>query len=411
MSPSLSSNKTPGPVQVPPAGTAVEPQSNGNPVPTLFQPLKIRGVTFQNRIFLSPLCQYSANDGFVSPWHLAHLGGIFTRGPGLSIIEATGVQPQGRISPWCVGLWSDDHIAGLAEITSFAHSQGQKIGIQLAHAGRKASTLPPWASSIVADENNEGWPDDVWGPSAIPFHSSYAQPKELTKEGIKKVVEDWASAARRSIEAGFDVIEIHGAHGYLLHEFMSPVSNKRTDEYGGSFENRIRLVVEVVDAVRAAIPESTPLFVRVSGTDWLEEVAPNEPSWNSEETVKLAQVLAEHGVDLLDVSSGGNDPRQKIQGGPGYQVRFAGAVKSAVGSNLLVSAVGGLADGTLAQKVLDDGHADIIFVGRMFQKNPGQVWTMADQIGVEIENAKQIGWGFKGRAAKALGGVPKANKL
>ncbi|KAJ2934149.1 hypothetical protein H1R20_g2902, partial [Candolleomyces eurysporus] len=408
MSPSLHSYKTP--VQVPPAGTVVEHKSSGNPVPTLFQPLTIRGVTFQNRIFLSPLCQYSADDGFVNHWHLAHLGGVFTRGPGLSMVEATGVQPQGRITPWDVGLWSDDHIAGLAEIAQFAHSQNQKIGIQLAHAGRKASTLPPFATSVLADKDVGGWPDDVWAPSAIPFESSYPQPKELTKAGIKKVVEDWASAAKRAITAGFDVIEVHAAHGFLLHEFLSPVSNKRTDEYGGNFENRIRLVVEVVDAVRASIPESTPLFVRVSGTDWLEEVAPNEPSWTSEETVKLAQVLSAHGVDLLDVSSGGSDPRQKISGGPGYQVRFAAAVKSAVGSQLLVSAVGGLAEGSLAQKVLDDGHADVILVGRMFQKNPGQVWAMADQIGVEIEAAKQIGWGFKGRGAKALGGAPKVSK-
>ena len=178
------------------------------------------------------------------------------------MVEATSVSPQGRITPWDVGLWSDDHIAGLAEITQFAHSQNQKIGIQLAHAGRKASTLPPWATGVLADKDNEGWPDDVWAPSAIPFHSSYAQPKELTKEGIKKIIEDWASAAKRSIEAGFDVIEIHSAHGYLLHEFLSPVSNKRTDEYGGSFENRIRLTLEIVDSVRAVIPPTMPLFLR-----------------------------------------------------------------------------------------------------------------------------------------------------
>jgi 2,4-dienoyl-CoA reductase-like NADH-dependent reductase (Old Yellow Enzyme family) len=178
------------------------------------------------------------------------------------MVEATSVSPQGRITPWDVGLWSDDHIAGLAEITQFAHSQNQKIGIQLAHAGRKASTLPPWVNSILADRDVGGWPDDVWASSAIPFDSSHAQPKELTKEGIKKVIEDWISAAKRAITAGFDVIEIHGAHGFLLHGFMSPVSNKRTDEYGGGFENRIRLLVEVVDAIRAAIPDSTPLFVR-----------------------------------------------------------------------------------------------------------------------------------------------------
>ncbi|KAG2008345.1 NADH:flavin oxidoreductase/NADH oxidase [Coprinopsis cinerea AmutBmut pab1-1] len=392
------------PYQDIPSGTAVVPQPDGKPVPTLFQPLTIRGVTFQNRIFLSPLCQYSAKDGVAQPWHTAHLGGIFTRGPGLTIVEATAVQPQGRISPWDLGLWSDEQIKPLADIVEFAHTQNQKIGIQLAHAGRKASTLPPWSEgAILASAEASGWPDDVWGPSEIPFHPAFAKPKALTREGIKKIVEDWASAAKRAVQAGFDVIEIHSAHGYLLHEFLSPVSNKRTDEYGGSFENRTRLLVEVVDAVRAVIPETMPLFVRVSGTEWLEEVLPEEPSWRSEDTVRLAGILADHGVDLLDVSSGGNDPRQKIKSGTAYQAPFAGAVKQALGSKLFVSAVGGLYDGNVAQGILDKGWADAIFVGRMFQKNPGVVWAMADDLDVDITAAKQIGWGFKGRGKKALG--------
>lgn len=392
------------PLQDPPAGTAVVPQPDGKPIPKLFQPLTIRGVTFQNRIFVSPMCQYSAKNGIVSPWHLAHLGGIFTRGPGLTVIEATAVVPEGRISPEDVGIWSDDHIKPLASIVEFAHSQNQKIAVQIAHAGRKASTLPPWKSGpVLAVKEADGWPDDVWGPSTTPFAKSYAAPKELTKEGIKRVVKAFADAARRSIAAGFDVIEIHNAHGYLLQSFLSPVSNKRTDEYGGSFENRTRLTLEVVDAVRAAIPASTPLFLRVSATDWLEESAPNEASWRTEDTVRLAHLLAAHGVDLLDVSTGGNDPRQRIKSGPGYQVPFASAVKKSVGSSLFVGAVGALHDATVARDVLENGDADVVFVGRQFQKNPGQVWEMADRLGVEIHVANQIGWGFKGRGAKALG--------
>ncbi|TEB34328.1 FMN-linked oxidoreductase [Coprinellus micaceus] len=394
------------PYQSPPAGTIVE----GQEVPKLFQPLTIRGVTFPNRILLSPLCQYSAKDGFVTPWHMAHLGGIISRGPGLAVIEATAVQPRGRISPWDVGLWSDEHIAGLAEICTFAKAQNQKIAIQLAHAGRKASNLPPWAKSPLAVEEVGGWPEDVYGPSAIPFHDTYAKPKELTVELIKEIVKDFASAAERAVKAGFDVIEIHNAHGYLLHSFVSPASNKRTDDYGGSFENRTRLTLEVVDAIRAVIPDTMPLLLRISGSDWLEEVAPNEESWRTEDTVRLAGVLAERGVDLLDVSSGGNDMRQKItQPGPAYQVSFASAVKKAHQDKILVGSVGRLADGKVAEKVLQDGDADVIFVGRMFQKNPGQVWAMAEDLEVDIHAAKQIGWGFKGRNAKFFGGNP-ANK-
>ncbi|KAF6764259.1 NADH:flavin oxidoreductase/NADH oxidase [Ephemerocybe angulata] len=393
------------PIQDPPAGTAVVPQPSGKDVPTLFQPLTIRGVTFQNRIFLSPLCQYSAKDGFVSPWHMAHLGGIFTRGPGLSVIEATAVQPNGRITPWDVGIWSDEHIAGLKQITDFAHSQNQKIAIQLAHAGRKSSCMQPWAKSVIAYEEVGGWPNNVVGPSPIPFNETYPQPKELTEEGIKQMVKDWASAAERAVKAGFDVIEIHNAHGYLLSSFVSPASNKRTDNYGGSFENRVRLTLEIIDAVRAVIPETMPVFLRITATDWLEEVAPEEPSWTSEDTVKLAGLIAERGVDLLDVSSGGNDPRQKITNpGPGYQVRFASAAKKAHGSKILVGCVGRLANGVDAQKVLDNGDSDVIFVGRMFQKNPGQVWAMADDLDVDILAARQMHWGFKGRGSKAFGG-------
>lgn len=398
------------PYQVIPAGTALNPQPSGNPIPKLFQPVKIRGVEFQNRIFVSPMCQYSAEDGHITPWHTAHLGGILTRGPGLTMIEATGVLPEGRITGDDTGIWSDAHIQTYASLTQFAHSQNQKIAIQLAHAGWKASTFPPWVSgptpSPIAQRNptERGWPEDVVGPTAKPFTETYPKPKELTKEGIKKVVDAFKDAAVRSVKAGFDVIEIHAAHGYLLSSFLSPNVNTRTDEYGGpSFENRIRFLLEVVDVVRSVIPETMPLFVRMSGTEWLEEVAPTEASWRKEDTARLAPILAEHGVDLLDVSTGGLDARQRIISGEAYQVPFAEAAKKAVGDKMLVGAVGSLGDGKVAQKVLENGQADVVFVGRQFQKNPGLVWAMADELRVEIHNGKQIGWGFMSRGRRGLG--------
>ncbi|KAG5732248.1 putative NADPH dehydrogenase C23G7.10c [Termitomyces sp. T112] len=391
------------PAQDPPSGTALDPQPSGKSIPKLFQPLKIRELEFHNRIFLSPLCQYSAENGKLTPWHKAHLGGIYTRGPGLSIVEATAVTPEGRITPEDSGLWSDEHIPPLAEIVEFAHSQGQKIGIQLAHAGRKASTIAPWISGDpTASTEAGGWPDDVWGPSAIAYSDQYPNPKALTKEGIKRVVDAYVAATKRALKAGFDLVEIHNAHGYLLQSFLSPISNKRTDEYGGSFENRIRLTLEVVDAVRAVIPDSMPLFLRISATDWLEEVMPDEPSWRSEDTARLAPILHAHGVDFLDVSGGGNHPEQKIKGGPAYQAPFAHDVKKALDSSskLVVGSVGAITDGHTAQSVLDKGQADVILVGRNFIKNPGTVWAFAEDLGVEIKTANQIGWGFKGRRNK-----------
>ncbi|KZT66250.1 FMN-linked oxidoreductase [Daedalea quercina L-15889] len=396
------------PAQYPPAGTALDPQPNGKPIPTLFKPLKIRGVEFQNRIFLSPLCQYSSENGKPTPWQFAHLGGIFTRGPGLTIVEATSVVPEGRITPQDAGIWNDEQTEAWREIVQFAHAQNQKIGIQLAHAGRKASTVAPWIhSGISAPVRDGGWPDDVWAPSAIPYSEQLPVPKELTKDGIKRVVNAFVAAAKRSLKAGFDVIEIHSAHGYLLGQFLAPVANHRTDEYGGSFENRIRLLIEVVDAVRAVIPSTMPLFVRVSATDWLEESHPDQ-HWGSEDTVRLAEVLAAHGVDLLDVSSGGVHPAQKFrQGGHRLmQVPYSAAVRKAHGDKILVSAVGTITTGELAQSVLDEGAADAVFVGRHFQKNPGTVWAFAEELGVTITHSHQIEWGFVGRGG--VGRQPKS---
>ncbi|THV53863.1 hypothetical protein BGAL_0040g00240 [Botrytis galanthina] len=391
------------PKQDPVSGTAIATKTDGQEIPPLFHPLKIRGVELQNRILLSPLCQYSAEDGHQTDWHLAHLGGIISRGPGLSFIEATAVLPEGRITPEDCGLWKDSQIAPLRRIVQFAHSQGQKIGIQLAHAGRKASTVAPWLSMsrgpAAVSKNAHGWPDNVKGPSPIAYKDKNIIPHEMTRDDIKSLVEAFGDAAKRAIEARFDAIEIHGAHGYLLHQFLSPASNKRTDDYGGSFENRTRVVLEIVDLTRQIMPKDMPLFFRVSGSEWLEHLAP-EPSWDIQESIKLAKILAARGVDALDVSSGGNDPRQKINGGPGYQAPFARQIKLAVEDSLLVGTVGSITSGVQANDLLKDNGLDMIFIGRMFQKNPGLVWTFADELGVDIKVANQIQWGFGGHRRK-----------
>ncbi|KAK0211887.1 NADH:flavin oxidoreductase/NADH oxidase [Armillaria fumosa] len=389
------------PAQNPPAGTALVLQSDGKQIPSLFQPITIRGVTFQNRIFLSPLCQYSCEGGMATPWHIGHLGGISTRGPGLTFVEATAVVPEGRITPNDLGIWSDDHIAPLAAIVEFAHSQNQKIAIQIAHAGRKASTNAPWIEDVnLAGVEMGGWPDEVVAASPIAFGDTYATPRELSKDDLKGLVESFKLAAQRAVKAGFDVVEVHSAHGYLLCGFLSPTSNKRTDEYGGSFENRIRFPLEVVDAVRSVIPESMPLFFRISGSECLEKSLPDVPSWRSEDTVRFAPILAQHGVDLLDVSSGGNNIKQTFTSGPAYQAHLAHDVKK-TNPGLLVSAVGCINDGHIAQNVLDRGQADAVFVGRLFAVNPGLVWAFADDLGVTIQVANQV-WGLDGLKRKRV---------
>ncbi|KAF2279096.1 FMN-linked oxidoreductase [Westerdykella ornata] len=388
------------PLQDPPAGTALTMKDGSSKIPKLFTPIKLRGLTLQNRIALSPLCQYSAQDGHQTDWHLTHLGGIIQRGPGLTFVEATAVLPEGRITPEDCGLWKDSQIEPLRRVVEFAHSQNQKIGIQLAHAGRKASTVAPWLSAgDVAGPELNGWPDNVKAPSAIPYNERHAQPKAMTKADIEEYKQAFKAAVERAVKAGVDVIEIHNAHGYLLHSFLSPASNQRTDEYGGSFENRIRLTLEVVELARQTMPKDMPLFLRISATDWLEEAGIE--GWTVEQTCKLAPLLAERGVDLLDVSSGGLHEKQHIHGGPGYQVPFANAVKKAVGDKMAVSAVGSITEGKQANGYLEEGGLDMVFVGRMFQKNPGLVWSFAEDLGVEARWANQIRWGFGGRGGKS----------
>ncbi|KAK6609462.1 NADH:flavin oxidoreductase NADH oxidase [Botrytis cinerea] len=381
------------PKQDPVSGTAIATKTDGQEIPPLFTPLKIRDVELQNPLTPLPILRRRRPPNRLAP---RASRGIISRGPGLSFIEATAVLPEGRITPEDCGLWKDSQIAPLRRIVQFAHSQGQKIGIQLAHAGRKASTVAPWLSmsrgpaapskNVNGFENDgftpaHGWPDNVKGPKHHPH--------EMTLDDIKSLVQAFGDATRRAIEAGFDAIEIHGAHGYLLHQFLSPASNKRTDDYGGSFENRTRVVLEIVDRTRQIMPKNMPLFFRVSGSEWLEHLAP-EPSWDIQESIKLAKILATRGVDVLDVSSGG----------PAYQTPFARQIKLAVGDSLLVGTVGSITSGVQANDLLKDNGLDMIFIGRMFQKNPGLVWTFADELGVDIKVANQIQWGFGGHRRK-----------
>jgi 2,4-dienoyl-CoA reductase-like NADH-dependent reductase (Old Yellow Enzyme family) len=341
------------------------------------------------------MCQYSADDGHMTNWHIAHYGGIAQRGPGLMIMEATSVVPEGRITPNCAGLWKDSQIAPMKEIVDFAHSQGQKIGVQLAHAGRKASSLPPWLGGTPATNAVGGWVDNVKGPSALPFSENDIVPKAMTAEDIQELKGAWAAAVKRAVAAGVDLIEIHGAHGYLLSSFMSPSSNDRTDQYGGTFENRIRLPLEIAQITRAAAGADMPLLLRISASDWVQN--PKINGWKLEDTVEFSKVLAKQGsIDVIDLSSGGIHIEQKLPGNmaPGFQVPFSTAVKKAVGDKLLVSAVGMINSGTMAEKILNEDNVDIILVGRAFQRDTGLAWQFAKHLDVEIAMAAQIRWGF-----------------
>ena len=289
----------------------------------LFSTLQIKSISLKNRIAISPMCQYSSEDGFANDWHLVHLGSRASGGAGLIIQEATAVSPEGRISPEDVGIWKDEHIEKLQEITRFIKSQNAVAGIQLAHAGRKASSASPWNGGRKVAVENGGWA--TVAPSAIGFHENEMAPFALDKTGIQKVISDFKAATKRAVQAGYQLLEIHAAHGYLLHQFMSPLSNLRTDEYGRSFENRIRLTMEVLEAVQSEWPKDLPLFVRISATDWADG------GWNIEESIQLSKILKEKGVDLIDVSSGGAVSHQQIPLGPNYQVPFAEQIKKETG--------------------------------------------------------------------------------
>ncbi|KAH6895644.1 hypothetical protein B0T10DRAFT_587129 [Thelonectria olida] len=379
------------PVQDPPAGTPWDPQ----PARSIFSPLKLRGLTLHNRIVVSPMCQYSARNGYMTPWHRQHLGSFTARGPALVITEVHAVAAEGRISPQDCGIYEDGHMGPLREVVDFAHSQNSRIAIQMGHAGRKASTVAPWLDrKAVAVKEADGWPDDVIAPSAEAFSEETAVPKEMTKADIEQFKKNWVAAVKRALEVGFDAIEFHAAHGYLLNEFLSPSSNHRTDEYGGSFDNRVRLLLDLVDLTRAVVPADFPLMVRMPGTDYLE-FDPTLPQWTVDDAGKLATLLAARGIDFLDVTGGGLDHRQKIAAGPGYQVHYATAVKKAVeGTQTVVSAVGNITSGTQAQGYLTDGAVDAVLVGREFLRDPNLVWHWADELDIDIHVPAQYGWGF-----------------
>lgn len=326
----------------------------------LFQPLQLRAVTLKNRIAVSPMCEYSAEDGFANDWHLVHLGSRAVGGAGLVLTEAVAVSPEGRISPQDLGIWKEEHLPMLLRITTFIKSQGAVPGIQLGHAGRKASTYRPWEGHKEVPAEQGGW--KAVAPSAIPFNDVYPMPEALTKEGIKKVIADFATATERAIRAGFEVIEIHAAHGYLLHNFLSPLSNQRTDEYGGPFENRIRMLLEVTDAIRTVLPAQYPLFVRLSATDW----APG--GWNEEESVKLALILKDRGVDLIDTSTGGLAAHQQIPVGPLYQVPFADNIRKEAG--IATGAVGLITTPQEANSIIAEGKADLVLMARELLRDP-----------------------------------------
>nr|WP_315181655.1 NADH:flavin oxidoreductase/NADH oxidase [uncultured Flavobacterium sp.] len=345
----------------------------------LFSPLAIKSIVLKNRIAISPMCQYSATDGFANDWHLVHLGSRASGGAGLIIQEATAVSPEARISPQDLGLWKDEQIEKMQQINRFIVSQNAVPGIQLAHAGRKASVSAPWNGNKKLDESQGGW--ETVAPSAIGYHSNEKAPIALDKIGIQKVISDFKSATKRVVQAGYQVLEIHGAHGYLLHQFLSPLSNFRTDEYGGSFENRIRLTLEVVDAVQSEWPKDLPLFVRISATDWADG------GWNVEESVALTKILKQKGVDLIDASSGGLVSHQKIPLGPNYQVPFAEKIKKDTG--ILTGAVGLITEAIQAEEIIASGKADLVLFARESLRNPNLGLTFAHELQATIQWPKQ----------------------
>jgi 2,4-dienoyl-CoA reductase-like NADH-dependent reductase (Old Yellow Enzyme family) len=337
----------------------------------LFSPLTLRGVTFRNRIAVSPMCMYSATDGYANDWHLVHLGSRAVGGAGLIIQEFTAVSPEGRITPGDLGLYEDGQMEMLKRIIGFVHDQGAVMGIQLAHAGRKAGCARPWEGGRQLKPAEGGW--TTFAPSALGFHPEDTPPVELDEAAIARVVSDFRTAAQRAFEAGYQVIDIHAAHGYLLHEFLSPVTNKRTDRYGGSLENRSRLLREVVHAVREVWPSALPLFVRLSVTDWIEG------GWDTDESVQLSRLLRIEGVDLIDCSSGGIAPGIKIPLGPGYQVGFAERIRNETG--IPTSAVGLITRPGEALEIIEDEQADLVMLGREMLRDPYFALRAANELG------------------------------
>jgi 2,4-dienoyl-CoA reductase-like NADH-dependent reductase (Old Yellow Enzyme family) len=349
----------------------------------LFSRLRLREVEFRNRVFVSPMCQYSSREGLANDWHMVHLGSRAVGGAALVVAEATAVSPAARISPGDAGLWSDEHARAFAPVAAFVESQGAVAGIQLAHAGRKASTDVPWGArrGKTLSEDEGGW--QTVAPSPLPFAEGYPAPREMNERDIKSVVNEFREAARRSLEAGFRVVELHMAHGYLLHEFLSPLSNERTDEYGGSFENRARFPLRVTEAVREVWPERLPLFARISATDWAEG------GWDIAQSIEFARMLKGAGVDLVDCSSGGLVPGARIPVAPGYQVPFAAAIRREAG--VATGAVGLITEPEQAEQIIAGGEADSVFLARAMLRDP--YWTLhaARALGADIDWPVQYG--------------------
>jgi len=346
----------------------------------LFKPLALRGLTLANRIVVAPMTQFSAKDGVAGDWHLMHLGHLAIGGAGLAITESTYVSANARNAPDCLSLYSDEQEAGIAHIKRFVDNQGgAKLAVQLCHAGRKASALMPWEGGGPRSVSDGGYP--TVAPSAVPLDENWPVPHALTSQEIAKIIADFQSAAQRADRAGIDLIELHGAHGYLIHQFLSPVSNQRGDEYGGSLHNRMRFLAEIYSAVRAVWPDHKPIGVRLSATDWIEG------GWDLEQTIKACQSIEALGADYVHISSGGLSPLQKISAGPGYQIPFAAAVKQ--NTDLPVIAVGNISEPLQAETVLRTGQADLIAIGRAMLYNPRWAWQAARDLGVEPQYPQQ----------------------
>ncbi len=342
----------------------------------LFEPIKIRDLEIRNRIFIPAMCQYSCEnqDGVVNEWHLVHLGARATGGAGMIIAEASGVTPEGRISPWCPGIWNFEQVAAWARINEYIHSQGAKSAIQLAHAGRKGSTYRDWSGKGSVPIEKGGWQTIS---STSEAFDGYEPPRELTTQEVHELVQDFAAAAKNAVLAGFDAVEIHAAHGYLIHQFLSPITNKRTDEFGGSLENRARLLLEIIKAIRAEVGELLPIFVRFSATDYRDD------GWNLDQTIQVAKWSAEFGADLFDISSGGLITGVKIPSGPGYQVPFAEKVADQVSQQ--VGAVGQITNAKQAENILQEHNVDIVLIGRASLRDPYWALRAAYELGVEID--------------------------
>jgi 2,4-dienoyl-CoA reductase-like NADH-dependent reductase (Old Yellow Enzyme family) len=355
----------------------------------LLSPLTIRGVTLRNRIVMSPMCQYSADDGLANDWHLVHLGSRAAGGVGLVMVEATAVCAEGRISPKDMGIWGEEHVEPLARIARFVHSQGAIAGIQLAHAGRKASCDPPWLGGARLKTPEAGG-RTVAGPSSIPFNEADPPPVELDEGRMSGVVSAFENAVRRALAAGFKLIEVHAAHGYLLHQFLSPLSNRRTDQYGGTLENRMRLALRVCERVRALVPAELPVFVRISATDWVEG------GWDADQSVVLAQRLKNLGIDLIDVSSGALTPKARIPVGKGYQVPFARRIRCE--AKIMTGAVGLITEPRYANEIITGGDADLVFIARELLREPYWAIKAQSELGEEPSWPIQYGYAVKRRA-------------